>query len=119
MTAETALFGSHFQKRVSMVGVRGLPTHVYFQTCLLRKKTAPFSKMLEPFWLHFFFSVAYGLPVNAALLGGSMLPVPFDILPRSPCSLQFFGACSFYQFSLLLFHLTLLPAPFLIFPLAP
>ncbi len=42
---------------------------------------------------------------------GSMLPAPFDILPQSPCSLPFFGARSFYQFSLLLFHFTLLPAP--------
>ena len=48
--------------------------------------------------------------------GGSMLPAPFVILPRSLCSLplrfHFSVLASFYQFSLLLFHLSLLPAPF-------
>ena len=35
-------------------------------------------------------------PNNEALLGGgSTLPAPLDILPRSPCSLPFFCARSF------------------------
>ena len=56
---------------------------------------------------------------NEAWLGGFMLPAPFDILPRSPCSLPFFGAHSFfYQFSLLISPL-FAPCSFLICSLAP
>ncbi len=38
--------------------------------------------------------LAPGMLVEA-LLGGSLLPAPFNILPYSPCSLPFFSACSF------------------------
>ena len=49
-----------------------------------------------------------------AQLGGYLLSAPLKILPRSPCSLLLLPP-PFYQFSLLFFHLSLLPAPFQFF----
>ncbi len=60
-----------------------------------------------------------GLFIEEALLGGSTLPAPFNILPRSPCSLQFFGARSFLPIFTAPFSSPFAPCSFLTFPLAP
>ncbi len=57
---------------------------------------------------------------NKALLGGgSMLPAPFNILPRSLCSFVFFGTRSFLPIFAAPFSSFFAPCSFLIFPLAP
>ncbi len=46
-----------------------------------------------------------------------MLPAPFDILPRSPCSLPFFGTRSFHTIFTAPFSSLFAPCSSFIFPL--
>ncbi len=57
--------------------------------------------------------------IKEALLGGSMLPAPFDILRHYPCSFPFFGARSFLPVFTAPFSIIFAPCSFFIFPLAP
>ncbi len=68
----------------------------------------------------YFYFVPCDMEENwGSVRGGSMLPAPFDILRRSPCSLPFFGARSFLPIFSAPFSSLFAPCSILIFPLAP